>query len=304
MNKIDVFIINHVDPDGYCAGAVVNYHEKLKNPQANIVTYGMNRGYDIPWNRIKRAKKVYVVDFSLPVGDMLKIKEIVGHNNLIWIDHHATVIEDYQKAGLKLEGIAEVGKSGCELCWIYFNYDIPMPKAVKAIGRYDVWDIEYNNPEEGIFKEDLFPFVTGYKYHDAKADDDHFWSKMFKDDGYYEEVLKEGRLLYDYQSKMFAKYCKSHSFEIEWEGLRFLCVNSLNCNSQMFDSCYNPHKHDAFLAYGYTNKNWSVSMYTPKTEVDVGAIAKKYGGGGHKNGCGFRVTELPFEDLIEWKEDI
>ena len=305
MNKIDVLIIHHTDPDGFCAGAIVKYHEVLANPYQNIECYGMNHGYDMPWGRIKRAKKIYVVDFSFPIGDMNKVKEIVGYENLIWIDHHKTVIDDYENAGLgDLKGLREVGKAGCELCWIYFNFDNPMPTGVRVIGRYDVWDIEYQNEQEGIFAVDIFPFIQAVKYHEARADDDHFWIKLFETEDYYFELLKEGRLLYDYQQKMNARYAKSHSFEFEWEGLRFIALNALNCNSQIFDAVFDPHKHDAVLAYGYTNRNWSVSMYTAKKEINVGEIAHKYGGGGHRNACGFHCLELPFEELLEWKDAI
>jgi nanoRNase/pAp phosphatase (c-di-AMP/oligoRNAs hydrolase) len=36
-------------------------------------------------------------------------------------------------------------------------------------------------------------------------------------------------------------------------------------------------------------------MYTDKPNIDVGAIAKRYGGGGHVGASGFQcVSELPF----------
>lgn len=304
MNKLDVLVINHVDPDGFCAGAIVKYHEQQVNPHRKIECYGMNHGYDMPWSRIKRAKKIYIVDFSFPVSDMLKVIEIVGRDNVIWIDHHKTVIEDYDKAGLSnLQGLREIGKAGCELTWIYFNFNKPMPTGVKVIGRYDVWDIKYSDPEAGIFSHNIFPFIQAIKYHEARADEDLFWFKLFESDSFYFELLKEGELLYKYQQKMNARYAKSHSFEFEWEGLRFIALNALNCNSQIFDEVFDHNKHDAVLAYGYTNRNWSVSMYTAKQEVDVSALAHKYGGGGHANACGFHCINLPFEHLLDWKDE-
>jgi oligoribonuclease NrnB/cAMP/cGMP phosphodiesterase (DHH superfamily) len=296
-SKIDVLVLNHVDPDGFCAGAIVRYFKKRLNEQVVIENYGMNYGYKVPWNKIKRARRVYMVDFSLPVADMIKIQEMVGFENFVWIDHHKTVIEDIEKSGRDFKGLRRIGTAGCELAWEWFDpeHEIHMPKSVRMIGRYDVWNLEYS--------DDLFPFVTGIKYHNDSADDDNFWFTMFDDVDAYYKVLDQGRLLYDYQTKMFAKYCKSHSFDMEWEGHRFLVVNSMNANSQMFEAKWNQHDYDAMMAFGYTNKNYSVSMYTDKPGIDVGALAHKYGGGGHVQACGFTCIKLPFEHLLEWKSE-
>ena len=293
--KIDVLVLHHIDPDGYCASGIVRYHESGVNNEV----YGMNHGYKIPWNKIKRARKVYMVDFSLPPHEMAKIRDMVGYENFIWIDHHKTVIEDIEASGQKIKGLRRIGDAGCELTWEWFNGIKEKPRAVRMVGRYDVWDIEYT--DHRIRKEDLFPFVTGIKFHDPQGDSDHFWFKLFESDEYCEQVINEGRICYEYQKVMFAKYCKSHSFDMVWENHRFLVVNSLNCNSQMFEAKWDTNKYDAMLAYGYTNKNWSVSMYTDKPGIDVGALAHKYGGGGHVQACGFTCIELPFEDLLEWK---
>jgi hypothetical protein len=40
---------------------------------------------------------------------------------------------------------------------------------------------------------------------------------------------------------------------------------------------------------------WNVSLYSTKDDIDCGAIAKSFGGGGHKGAAGFQCDELPFE---------
>lgn len=295
--KIDVLVLHHIDPDGYCASGIVRYFESAG---PNNETYGMNYGYKIPWNKIKRARKVYMVDFSLPPHEMAKIRDMVGYENFIWIDHHKTVIEDIEESGQKIKGLRRIGDSGCELTWEWFKGEEEMPVAVKMIGRYDVWDIEYS--DRRINSADLFPLVTGIKFHDPDGDSDHFWFKLIEDEDYVGQVITEGRICYEYQKVMFAKHCRSHSFDMEWEGMRFIVSNNLNSNSQLFEAKWNHHDYDAMLSYGYTNKNYSVSMYTDKPGIDVGALAHKYGGGGHVGACGFTCLELPFEHLLEWKE--
>jgi len=43
------------------------------------------------------------------------------------------------------------------------------------------------------------------------------------------------------------------------------------------------------------DKLWNVSLYSTKPDVDCGAIAKSFGGGGHLGAAGFQRKELPFE---------
>jgi len=40
------------------------------------------------------------------------------------------------------------------------------------------------------------------------------------------------------------------------------------------------------------NKKWRVSLYTTKKEINVGEIAKKFGGGGHTSAAGFITGRL------------
>lgn len=37
---------------------------------------------------------------------------------------------------------------------------------------------------------------------------------------------------------------------------------------------------------------WTISLYTTHDDVDCGAIAKKYGGGGHRQASGFIITSI------------
>ena len=43
------------------------------------------------------------------------------------------------------------------------------------------------------------------------------------------------------------------------------------------------------------DKLWNVSLYSTKPDIDCGAIAKSFGGGGHKGAAGFQCKDLPFD---------
>jgi len=287
QKDIENLVIHHNDADGISAGAIVGYFEENLGKECQM--YKMNYGYDVPWNLIKRAQKVYMVDFGLqPFSDMIKLKEIVGEDNFIWIDHHKTAIEDMKKSGQSFQGIQRVGDAGCELTWEWFTADKIYPRGIQLIGRYDVWDLD--------FHEDVLIYQTGIRFKDPNADDRLFWKKIIEEDeDLYDEIIRIGDICYDYQTQLNESYCKSHSFDLYFENHRFLAANAMNINSQLFDSKFNHRDYDAVLTFGFTNGKWTISMYTDKKNVDVGSIAKKYGGGGHMGASGFQQSILPFE---------
>ena len=77
-------------------------------------------------------------------------------------------------------------------------------------------------------------------------------------------------------------------------GLKFLVCNQGFTNSQLFESKFDPNKHDAVMAIFYKGpeNGWTISMYSPDQKQDVSIIAKKMGGGGHPCACGFQVKDL------------
>lgn len=281
QKDIKCLVIHHNDSDGISAGAIVGHFEE------GCIMHKINYGYETPWKLIKRAQKVYMVDFGLqPFSDMIKLKNIMG-DNFIWIDHHKTAIQDMEDSGQTFKGIQEIGLAGCELTWKWFSQE-PTPKLITMLGRYDVWDLDYH--------EDVVPIQTGFRFKDVDADNTTFWNKALEDDEtLYDEILNIGKICYEFQSKNYKQYCQSHSFDIYWENYRFLAANAMGTGSQLFDSKFNHHDYDALLAFGFTHGHWTISLYTTKENVDLGSIAKKYGGGGHERAAGFQSTELPFE---------
>jgi oligoribonuclease NrnB/cAMP/cGMP phosphodiesterase (DHH superfamily) len=80
---------------------------------------------------------------------------------------------------------------------------------------------------------------------------------------------------------------------------RVLACNTIVFNSNFFDGFFDPEKHDVMCAYSRrSDGKWKVSLYTTKDEIDCGAIAKHFGGGGHKGAAGFVCTKLPWD--TEW----
>lgn len=100
----------------------------------------------------------------------------------------------------------------------------------------------------------------------------------------------------------------SHVPEAVMPSFRAIACNTIVFNSQFFESVYDPEKHDIMVAYAqvYTRSKvfrgdlgaklqWKVSLYSTKSTIDCGAIAKAFGGGGHAGAGGFVCDKLPWE---------
>lgn len=278
------------DLDGHCSGAIVKY----RYPECEL--FGINYGQDFPWEKIGKNEKVFMVDFALqPFSNMVKLNSIC---KLVWIDHHKTAIDSAIETGVDFAGVRIEGQAGCELTWDYVC-GTSRPWVVTLLGRYDVWD--HDNP-------DTLAFQYGMRLRDTWPEKNMpMWARLFneRDDL---KIVKEGRTILIYEEQTNSKFCKAYSFATVmpcYPGtfddippmLRAICVNRGFTNSKVFDSVWNPTEYDIMITFcrlPLPKRKWTVSLYSDKPEIDCGAIAKNFGGGGHKGAAGFQCDELPF----------
>jgi hypothetical protein len=108
-------------------------------------------------------------------------------------------------------------------------------------------------------------------------------------------LIEKGRTIVAYNKQSDAEYAREYAYEIEFEGLRALCINSTKHSSMILESVYDPLKHDIMIVYTQGRSGYRVSLYTTKPEVDCSKIAEKYHGGGHVSASGFATKVLPFK---------
>ena len=259
---------------------------------------------------------VYVLDLS---PDCLEGRNCerakIDWERVVWIDHHKSSIEKWSK---EIPGYRIAGVAACRLAWQWFRVPetehrelglpekrdfverrVSEPLAVRLAGEYDIWDKRDPNA-------DVFQYGLRSK---ELTDEDWKWLLTVHDNmkqGEYElaktglavnMLLQDGRLLQRYSQKIDADLVNSRSFMLEWEGLKFLCLNTGRFNSLTFAAKDAPETgHDALLGWCFDGKNNTVSLYHAKhrTDLDLSLIAVKYGGGGHRGACGFTCKTLPF----------
>lgn len=272
---------HRADLDGKCSAAIV----RRWCPDVELI--GVDYGDVFPWERIVPGDEVIMVDFSLPMPEMQRLSDLC---RLTWIDHHKSALEAARACGFVASGgqYCVVGNAACELAWEVFfgRFGVVMPRAVRLLGRYDVWDHE-SHPG-------ALEFQYGMRQLDAWPDDAGFWQLVFEHDSEVNRLIEEGALLLAYERRQNAAYARSCAFDVVFSGLRCVAINRGLSNSLLFEGVYDPQRHDAMLAFVRRAGHWKVSLYTDRPGVDVSAVAAAHGGGGHAGAAGFECERLPF----------
>jgi oligoribonuclease NrnB/cAMP/cGMP phosphodiesterase (DHH superfamily) len=314
MREKVLCIYHNADLDGICSAAIVYDYFNCQGDviDGNVILYGMNYGDDFPWSFIDKDEmtkedkedcvpydKVVMVDFSLSKEDMKRLNNLV---DLIWIDHHVSVIADNKD----IQGVRDINYAACELTYMYFHTGIiyidgvlalpldgDMPKAVRLIGRYDVWD---HSDKETV------PFQYGMKlYNLGPANSD--WLELLgnskKVDKIINQIIRNGHIIDQYKTSMDLEYTNRYGFhaklEFDNKYYKVLCLNRgmTNFGSVVFSSLYDP-SIDLVMCFIQSGEGYRVSLYTERN-IDVSVIAKSFGGGGHKKASGFLCSDLLFD---------
>lgn len=252
--------------------------------------------------RLTTGDRIYVMD--LPIDRVFAIAPSLELcKNVIWLDHHASSIASHPTdiPGYRIDGVA-----ACRLAWQWFSAKatipngekylpekrefvermVPEPLAVRLAGEYDIWDKRDSDAE--LFQHGL-----------RSRDLEKLWPLLLEDSERARErvfdLLETGRGIQYAKAHENESIIKHQGFTFQFEGLNFLACNHARYNSHLFTAGLTP-EHDACFGFKYSKGQWEVSLYHApgKEHHDLSRIAVKYGGGGHRGACGFRVDKLPF----------
>jgi oligoribonuclease NrnB/cAMP/cGMP phosphodiesterase (DHH superfamily) len=281
------------DMDGICSGAIINYYHSLRRQPVHLIGVDYtDKIQDLNLHKLDinyDTTIVYIVDFSFSVQDMITLS--VQFKHLCWIDHHESAIKKSKENNyFYLKGKREVGKAGCELTWEYLFENKEMPRVVKLLGRYDVWDIDYS--------PDILPLQSGIRLYECHPDNLTLWKDLFTHNNKLDLLLSEGLIVLRSREINHRNIVNSPLvYPIIIDGHKFLSVNQSNFNSLAFKD-YDKRYGDveAYIVWYYSGsaKLWKVSLYrSPNSNLNILQIAQSYGGGGHQNACGFVSDQLP-----------
>lgn len=320
MSTDKIYVYHHNDHDGIVAAGIV--YKRYKNPVNkhkiifNMIDYNVLLNFD--HIDFEKGDKVFFLDYSFSNKENIEaFKKLLGRriheNDVVWIDHHKTSIGGELNNLYRIPGIRRVGLCGAAWTYfyLYFEYfheldlesrdDIPeffhnskVPTFLKYIDDYDCWKHMY--PATNDFHYGLtISHPTDDIINILLSTSEDFSSVRMN---YITDIIKQGE-----EIQKFLKF-ENKEYHVDMYGFettlpllhkngvyRVFCMNRKG-NSLMFGDKID--EYDAVIPFYYNGERWTYSMFSNKEYVDCSAVAKAYGGGGHKGAAGWTSDKLIF----------
>lgn len=228
------------------------------------------------------GRDVYILDFSFNpeiIGAMLHLTA-----TLTWIDHHKTAFESFNldptkpwhlvAAGIGWHVILDPNKSGCVLAWEHFHPNEEVPALLDYIEDHDLWRWNYDNTRD---------IATGLRSKPFSFD----WFDFAHEN--LGSVRDKGTAMNELFDQQLADITKKHTPTLIGDQLG----HSVNCTPQFASEAGNIlAKASGTFGMTWALRNDGMANVSLRSvgDYDVSAIAKTFGGGGHRNAAGFEVA--------------
>ncbi|PHQ81743.1 MAG: hypothetical protein COB66_01340 [Coxiella sp. (in: Bacteria)] len=287
-----------------CLG--VTYNEKSLTDLHNMILVGM-------------YTNLYIVDFSVSLAWIEKLQEApTGPEIAIMIlDHHKTAFEMYAEKGYVVDKDSKLFKkipelntaivlvnalSGAGICAEFFGGMLPNhgETLVEYVQDYDLYQFEYSETKAiNMYLRQLAKTFSAWDRAAADLEQHDTRSRI---------VIAGNRLLAEHEKKV--EFFGKETLPVTIAGHKMLAAT---CPVEFTSAVgnYVAEKHqlpcllfdmDEFTALGKTlvgePGRFTFSLRSVG-DTDVSAIAKIFGGGGHKNAAGFEVSYIEAGGILD-----
>lgn len=276
----DIVVIYHADcPDGF--GAAYAAWKKFGD-EASYIPCPMPA--PVPVEIMN--KELYIVDYSY---DKATLEHLIETNkSVVVIDHHQS-----SEAAVTAfpQNIFDKSHSGAVLTWKYFHPNTPVPSVLLYVEDHDIWN--HTLPHHVEFNVALHQIPRTFANWDTLVTNlaDHTFTHNF---------IEKGKTLAAFEGGVLTKLTEIKE-RVIFEGHPVWALNfGGHYKSILGNMLAEENQKTGGLAIGivYSHSHGKVNIsLRSKGEIDVAAIAQKYGGGGHKNAARIQVAsfnELPF----------
>lgn len=218
------------------------------------------------------GKRVVMVDFSYKRPVLLDMASKA--ESILILDHHKSAAEDLIDLPANVVAVFDMERSGAMIAWQHYFPDDPPPRLIEHIQDRDLWRFALPGTRE------IQANVFSYPY------DFDVWDRLMVSD--VELLRGEGAAIERKHHKDIAELVKVTKrrmviggFDVPAANLPYTLSSDaghLMAQGEPFAACY-----------------WDVpdgrvfSLRSADAGQDVSAVAKTYGGGGHRNAAGFKV---------------
>lgn len=311
MRQYDYVIFHKNCLDGFTGFVILNNTGNISK-DATIypdIPAAKNAPHDID------NKNVIIIDVAYKY-DVLR--EIMGRaNSVTFIDHHVTIKNDVEKLISELSGkdnlvVYDQKMSGASLTWKYFYPDKKMPLFVKYIQDNDIgaWKMKYTKY-----------FITGLEVnYRLSIDQDNLtkWNLLF-DKKNVESLIKKGITYSEYKNYLLDSNSQRYSLErfpsekiyedfidknvfvkpAQYK-VAVYCGSGCPSGTELARKILETVDCDFTIMWVYNMDRKEYVLSFRSENIDVGTIAKLFGGGGHTlaSACSFPLSKYNITDLF------
>lgn len=221
------------------------------------------------------GKKVFILDFSYKRDVLLAMQ--AKAQRLVVIDHHKTAMDDL--GDLDFANF-DMARSGCVLAWDYFHKPFARPPGLELIQDQDLWQHAF---------EETKPYCAALR--GLVSTDFASFSQALTEEGVAALVERGRDLLAVFDADVTRLLKRKHQLVLN--GIGGLACNANAKYASELGNLLATESGTFGAVYSYDGlaDEWCFSLRSIG-DFDVSAIAKLYGGGGHKNACGFAVKRI------------
>ena len=228
------------------------------------------------------GKNIVMCDFSYKYDQLIRIQNVC--KTLMILDHHKTAQKDLESISPELK-IFDMARSAVGITWEFFFPTEKLPMFLAHIQDRDIW--KWSLPGTNEFSTWL---------HTQKFDFELFETLL--DEEVVAKSIHTGKLYLEYKDIIVQNMINRASYvihEINNEYKIVLYANTGEFVSEVGNKLFNKYPWGDFsVAYSYDlyrNKT-SFSLRSTPDRTDVSVIAKRWGGGGHRDASGLGLSGL------------
>lgn len=234
-----------------------------------------------------------IVDFSFPPPMMQELCERFGF--VTWLDHHKSAFDSmglstdtaYTSQGADHVFLLDNERSGARLAWEYFHPGTEVPKLIKAVDDRDRWVFRLPHTREihaALLLHRPWNFAAWDRFSTAT-----------------EELVQDGAVVLEYEhAQMQAMGPNTQMVKVPYAG-ELVPVHALNSSvlhSELGNRLARAAQTGIGMVYTIDAEGMVAVSLRSIAAVDVSNIAKAFGGGGHKNAAGFKVSLKEFASWL------
>lgn len=230
--------------------------------------------YGDPVPVIEPGKRVFIVDFSFSREELLNLS--AGREVVVY-DHHKTAAEEISDLPFVT---FDTDRCGSMIAWNALFPDKPAPDILNYVQDRDLWKWELEDSRE----------VSAALRAMVRTPADALRLLVRSRNSLVSivpDLAKRGRTVLDYQEAAMEKDLERVRM-IAFMDYHVPIVNTAHLISETVGKL--AENHPFAVGYFDTADDRVFSLRSRNDGVDVSAIAKRFGGGGHRNAAGFTVA--------------